>query len=134
MKFVSSKPARLVVLAVACLTATASAQVLQIEPGSQQPRYARRALTLDSPRTLIEATATPLATWNGWFTLGGKKYTCNMVGTKPSSNSTVTIATYIIYNLQDLVTLPYFGPPPSTSVDGEFTFQDEALTVCEKGS
>jgi hypothetical protein len=38
------------------------------------------------------------------------------------------------YNLQDLVTLPYFGAPPSTSVDGEFTFHGEGLTVCENGS
>lgn len=38
------------------------------------------------------------------------------------------------YNLQDLVTLPYFGAPPSTSVNGNFTFQGEALTVCENGS
>jgi len=38
------------------------------------------------------------------------------------------------YNLQDLVTLPYFGAPPSTSVNGEFTFHGEALTVCENGS
>jgi len=38
------------------------------------------------------------------------------------------------YNLQDLVTLPYFGAAPSTSVNGEFTFQGESLTVCENGS
>lgn len=38
------------------------------------------------------------------------------------------------YNLQDLVTLPYFGASPSTSVNGEFTFQGEGLTVCENGS
>jgi hypothetical protein len=38
------------------------------------------------------------------------------------------------YNLQDLVTLPYFGATPSTSVDGEFTFRGEGLTVCENGS
>jgi hypothetical protein len=38
------------------------------------------------------------------------------------------------YNLQDLVTLPYFGAPPSTSVNGFFTFQGEGLTVCENGS
>ena len=38
------------------------------------------------------------------------------------------------YNLQDLVTLPYFGASPSTSVNGEFTFQGESLTVCENGS
>jgi hypothetical protein len=38
------------------------------------------------------------------------------------------------YNLQDLVTLPYFGAPSSTSVSGEFTFQGESLTVCQNGS
>jgi hypothetical protein len=38
------------------------------------------------------------------------------------------------YNLQDLATLPYFGAPPSTSVNGEFTFKGEALTVCQNGS
>ncbi len=38
------------------------------------------------------------------------------------------------YNLQDLVTLPYFGAPPSTSVNGEFTFHSEGLTVCQNGS
>ncbi|HEY7352490.1 MAG TPA: hypothetical protein VH596_06945 [Terriglobales bacterium] len=37
------------------------------------------------------------------------------------------------YNLQDLVTLPYFGATPSTSVNGEFTFKGEGLTVCENG-
>lgn len=38
------------------------------------------------------------------------------------------------YNLQDLVTLPYFGAPRSTSVNDEFTFQDESLTVCQNGA
>ncbi|HET9407861.1 MAG TPA: hypothetical protein VFO39_11540 [Candidatus Sulfotelmatobacter sp.] len=38
------------------------------------------------------------------------------------------------YNLQDLVTLPYFGAPPSTSVNKEFSFQGESLTVCQNGS
>jgi hypothetical protein len=38
------------------------------------------------------------------------------------------------YNLQDLVTLPYFGAPPITSVNGEFTFQGESLAVCQNGS
>jgi len=38
------------------------------------------------------------------------------------------------YNLQDLVTLPYFGAPPSTSVNGFFTFQGQAgLSVCQNG-
>jgi hypothetical protein len=38
------------------------------------------------------------------------------------------------YNLQDLVTLPYFGAPPSTSVNNFFTFQGLGLTVCQNGS
>jgi hypothetical protein len=38
------------------------------------------------------------------------------------------------YNLQDLVTLPYFGAPTSTSVNGEFSFQHENLTVCQNGA
>lgn len=37
------------------------------------------------------------------------------------------------YNLQDLVTLPYFGAPPATSVNGWFTFQGEKLSVCQNG-
>jgi hypothetical protein len=38
------------------------------------------------------------------------------------------------YNLQDLVTLPYFGAPPSTTVNDWFTFQGESLSVCQNGS
>ncbi len=38
------------------------------------------------------------------------------------------------YNLQDLATLPYFGAPPSTSVNDFFTFQGESLSVCQNGS
>jgi len=38
------------------------------------------------------------------------------------------------YNLQDLVTLPYFGAPPSTTVNNWFTFQGQSLSVCQNGS
>jgi hypothetical protein len=38
------------------------------------------------------------------------------------------------YNLQDLVTLPYFGAPPSTSVNDFFTFQGQTLSVCQNGA
>jgi hypothetical protein len=38
------------------------------------------------------------------------------------------------YNLQDLVTLPYFGAPPSTSVNNFFTFQGQTLSVCQNGA
>ncbi len=37
------------------------------------------------------------------------------------------------YNLQDLVFLPYFGAPPSTSVKSFFTFQGETISVCQNG-
>jgi len=39
------------------------------------------------------------------------------------------------YNLQDLVTLPYFGAPTSTSVNGFLSFQgNSSLFVCSNGS
>ena len=39
------------------------------------------------------------------------------------------------YNLQDLVTLPYFGAPSSTSVNGWFSFQgNSSLFVCSNGA
>jgi hypothetical protein len=38
------------------------------------------------------------------------------------------------YDLQDLVTLPYFGAPPTTSVNSWFTFQGDTLSVCQNGS
>lgn len=37
------------------------------------------------------------------------------------------------YHLQDLVTLPYFGAPTSTSVNGWLSFQNAALGVCSNG-
>jgi hypothetical protein len=37
------------------------------------------------------------------------------------------------YNLQDLVFLPYFGAPPSTSLLGWFSFQNHHLSVCQNG-
>lgn len=38
------------------------------------------------------------------------------------------------YHLQDLVTLPYFGAPPATSVNSFSTFQGTPLTVCQNGA
>ena len=37
------------------------------------------------------------------------------------------------YNLQDLVTLPYFGAPPSTTVNDWLSFQGESLCACPLG-
>jgi hypothetical protein len=37
------------------------------------------------------------------------------------------------YNLQDLVFLPYFGAPASTSANGWSTFQGETLGICSNG-
>lgn len=60
------------------------------------------------------------------------------VGDPLESNSNYGAYPYTLngftYNLQDLVTLPYFGAPASTTVAGEFTFHNEGLTVCENGS
>ncbi len=37
------------------------------------------------------------------------------------------------YNLQDLVTLPYFGANPAVSVNSWLTFQGETIGVCQNG-
>ena len=37
------------------------------------------------------------------------------------------------FHPQDLVTMPYFGAPPATSVNSFFTFQGEKLSVCQNG-
>jgi hypothetical protein len=39
-----------------------------------------------------------------------------------------------IYHLQDLATLPYFGAPIATSVNGWLSFHNAALSVCSNGS
>ncbi|HEX6771903.1 MAG TPA: hypothetical protein VF126_07745 [Acidobacteriaceae bacterium] len=38
------------------------------------------------------------------------------------------------YHLQDLVMLPYFGAPASTSANGWFSFHNASLSVCSNGS
>ncbi len=38
------------------------------------------------------------------------------------------------YHLQDLVDLPYFGAPASTTVGGQKTFKGTALRVCQNGA
>jgi hypothetical protein len=38
------------------------------------------------------------------------------------------------YHLQDLVYVPYFGAPATTSVSSQFTFQGTHLTVCQNGA
>lgn len=45
---------------------------------------------------LAAAASTPLATWNGSFTYSGRKYSYNMVGSAPSSNTSTTVPVYII--------------------------------------
>lgn len=76
-----------------CLGLTGSA--LAQDAPAQAPR-ARYAVL---PAHLHPAIAPPpqsLQSWNGSFTYNGTKYTYNMVGAAPSSNTTATITTYII--------------------------------------
>ena len=74
------------------LTLTAWAQDAQVvEPRGHfvvMPPHLRNDLALPP--------AAPLQSWNGSFTYGGTRYTYNMVGTAPSTNTTVSIKTYII--------------------------------------
>jgi hypothetical protein len=82
----------------------ALAQDAQITPGSERPRYTVIKPSLHVPQkqnqnqaqARILAATTPLQTWNGSFSYAGKTYTYNMVGTKPSSNTTATISTIVI--------------------------------------
>ncbi len=81
-----------------CASGIALAQDSQIVPGSERPMYAivKPSLQAPSGQAPILAVATPLQTWNGSFVYAGKTYSYNMVGTKPSTNTTATVKTYII--------------------------------------
>lgn len=63
-----------------------------------QTNKARGMYTVMPPhlRTDVATPATSLQTWNGSFTYNGSNYSYNMVGAAPSTNSSVTITTYII--------------------------------------
>jgi hypothetical protein len=69
----------------------------------------------------------------------GNQVACGIleVGDPLENNANFGAYKYVLngftYNLQDLVTLPYFGAPPATSVNNQFTFQGEKLTVCKNG-
>jgi hypothetical protein len=87
-------PGLIVVLCLACLGLIATA-LAQNAPVVEPPR-ARYAVL---PAHLHPAVAPPpaaLQSWNGSFTYSGKTYSYNMVGAAPSSNTSVTITTYII--------------------------------------
>ncbi len=63
---------------LACLAATTA--LAQDEVTNPQPRY---AVLTPHLRSDIRPPATPLTTWTGTFTYGGKNYSYNMVGTAP---------------------------------------------------
>src|SRR5260370_5723126 len=78
------------------LTGVAAGQESEIEPGSERPMFTRLPATLHQPRNIIEATSTPLTTWNGSFTFSGTTYRYNMVGTAPATGVSTTVAVKII--------------------------------------
>lgn len=86
----------LITLACFGIAGVAVAQESDIAPGSERPMFTRLPATLHSPRNAIEAASTPLTTWNGSFTYQGTTYNFNMAGTKPSTNTSVTIPVEII--------------------------------------
>src|SRR5205814_4120682 len=57
----------LLLLASLGFTLNSAAQNAEIAPGTERPMFTRFAGQLHSPRNAIEATATPLTTWNGSF-------------------------------------------------------------------
>jgi len=94
-----------IALAFLALAATATAQVREIppasevkeiSPGSERAMFGRYAGKLHTPKTQIEAAATPLTTWNGSFSFNGRTFSYNMVGTAPSTGTSTTVAVEII--------------------------------------
>src|SRR5215469_15163193 len=53
-------------------------------------------LRTDVMQAATAATSTPLQTWNGSFSYGGRTYKYNMVGAAPSTNTSATVPVYII--------------------------------------
>ena len=86
----------LLLLASLGFTLNSAAQNAEIAPGTERPMFTRFAGQLHSPRNAIEATATPLTTWNGSFVFSGTTYNYNMVGTAPSTGSSTTVQVKII--------------------------------------
>jgi hypothetical protein len=77
---------------VACLSLTAWAQDAQVE--KPRPHYAVLAPHLRNDLALPPAAS--LQTWNGSFSFGGTTYNYNMVGAAPSTNTSVSITTFIV--------------------------------------
>ena len=76
----------------ACLTLAAWAQDAQVE--KPRPHYVVMAPHLRNDLALVPAAS--LQSWNGSFTFGGTNYPYNMVGAAPSTNTSVSITTFII--------------------------------------
>jgi hypothetical protein len=90
--------AALALLALGC-TAPAWAQRSEMTVDQQtiRGRYAVLKPRLTGDETMTRAvSSSALQTWNGSFTYGKTKYTYNMVGTAPSSNTSATIPVYVI--------------------------------------
>src|SRR5215469_18487151 len=83
--------AALYLLPIPGLTGSAVAHDAQI--GIERPMYVVMPPHL---RNDVAPPATSLQSWNGSFTYSGTRYTYNMVGAAPSTNTTATVTTYII--------------------------------------
>ncbi|MBO0911847.1 MAG: hypothetical protein J2P13_08645 [Acidobacteria bacterium] len=86
----------LMLLLSLALAATLTAQVKEIEPGTERAMFKAYPAKLHAPGNAILAASTPLPTWNGSFTFSGRTFTYNMVGTAPSTGTTTTVAAEII--------------------------------------
>jgi hypothetical protein len=53
-------------------------------------------LRTDVMQAATAAASTPLQTWNGSLSYGGRTYKYNMVGAAPSTNTSATVPVYII--------------------------------------
>lgn len=129
------KPPRrlgLAAFAICCLSGILIAQDLQIEPGSEKPKFKHPAATLHAAKNNRPGggggggtAGTPLMTWNGSFTNGATTHKFNMVGTEPSLNQTATIPTIIIPIKIVLSNGTTFDP--GTKVNGTKTVVDNTV-------
>src|ERR1039458_7107783 len=82
-----------VLCVLTCLGLAGNALAQDAQEETPHPRYMVMPPHL---RTDVAPPAASLQSWNGSFTYGSTKYTYNMVGAAPSSNTPATITTYII--------------------------------------
>ena len=117
------------------------------EGSSSNPQSYAHATYIDHPGDFAQDVSALSHEVGEWaddplvVNINGNKTPCGIleVGDPEEGFSNYGAFPYVLngftYNLQDLVMLPYFGAPTSTSVNGWYSFQgNSSLFVCSNGS